>query len=159
MTMFYFDFLMQENSQYQRTYVTRNGLVFNCLAGAYFMSIISTACTSKLLKFISKMFGGGKGVKNVQNSVHMVYGCPLTAASFFTSSSDAPKEAKPISWLNWAKFESANIGMWPRISCTQSLDIEEGKLCRGRYKKSKIVKKKFFFFLLFKKFSVRQGWN
>ena len=49
MAMVYFDFFTQENSQYQRTYVTRNGLVFNCLAGAYFMSIISTACTSKFI--------------------------------------------------------------------------------------------------------------
>ena len=32
-------------NQYQRTYVTRNGLVFSSLAGAYFMSIITTACT------------------------------------------------------------------------------------------------------------------
>ena len=31
--------------QYQRTYVTRNGLVFSSLAGAYFMAIITTACT------------------------------------------------------------------------------------------------------------------
>jgi len=34
-----------ELNVYQRTYVTRNGLVFNCLAGAYFMSIITTVCT------------------------------------------------------------------------------------------------------------------
>jgi len=32
-------------NQYQRTYVTRNGLVFSSLAGAYFMAIITTACT------------------------------------------------------------------------------------------------------------------
>jgi len=35
-----------EDHQYQRTFVTRNGLVFNCLAGAYFTGIIMTACTS-----------------------------------------------------------------------------------------------------------------
>ena len=33
------------NEQYQRTFVTRNGLVFSSLAGAYFMAIITTACT------------------------------------------------------------------------------------------------------------------
>lgn len=37
---------LDEIHQYQRTFVTRNGLVFNCLAGAYFMGIISTAGTS-----------------------------------------------------------------------------------------------------------------
>ncbi|GFG30134.1 hypothetical protein Cfor_09532 [Coptotermes formosanus] len=30
---------------YQRTFITRNGLIFNCLAGAYFVSIIVTVCT------------------------------------------------------------------------------------------------------------------
>ncbi|XP_069674885.1 ATP-binding cassette sub-family G member 5 isoform X1 [Periplaneta americana] len=30
---------------YQRTFITRNGLIFNCLAGAYFVSIIVTAST------------------------------------------------------------------------------------------------------------------
>jgi len=34
-----------ERHQYQRTFVTRNGLVFNCLAGAYFISIVITVCT------------------------------------------------------------------------------------------------------------------
>jgi hypothetical protein len=33
---------------YQRTFITRNGLIFNCLAGAYFVSIIVTVCTCKL---------------------------------------------------------------------------------------------------------------
>jgi hypothetical protein len=32
---------------YQRTFITRNGLIFNCLAGAYFVSIIVTVCTCK----------------------------------------------------------------------------------------------------------------
>jgi len=41
--IFYFDAF--QNQQYQRTFVTRNGLIFNCLAGAYFMAIISTAIT------------------------------------------------------------------------------------------------------------------
>ena len=34
-----------EKHQYQRTFVTRSGLVFNSLAGAYFISIIITVCT------------------------------------------------------------------------------------------------------------------
>ena len=46
----------------------------------------------------------------------------ITAASFLTSSSEAPREARPISWLNCAKLGSASIGMCPRISCTQSLE-------------------------------------
>ncbi|XP_063227758.1 ATP-binding cassette sub-family G member 5 [Bacillus rossius redtenbacheri] len=29
---------------FQRTYITRNGLIFNCLAGAYFTGIITTTC-------------------------------------------------------------------------------------------------------------------
>ena len=37
--------LLQEHHQYQRTYITRNGLVFNCLAGVYFMSIVATVST------------------------------------------------------------------------------------------------------------------
>lgn len=41
-------------------------------------------------------------------------------ANLSTSSSDAPSDAKPISWLNWAKLWSTNIGQWPSISCTQS---------------------------------------
>jgi len=46
--IFYYDGFKDgadERHQYQRTFVTRTGLVFNCLAGAYFMSIIITACT------------------------------------------------------------------------------------------------------------------
>jgi len=34
-----------EKKQYQRTFVTRSGLVFNSLAGAYFISIVITVCT------------------------------------------------------------------------------------------------------------------
>jgi len=41
--IFYFDAF--QDTQYQRTFVTRNGLIFNCLAGAYFMAIISTSIT------------------------------------------------------------------------------------------------------------------
>ena len=37
----------QENNQFQATFVTRNGLVFNSLAGAYFTAIIATATTCK----------------------------------------------------------------------------------------------------------------
>ena len=45
----YFSFFSwQQDNQYQRTFVTRNGLVFNCLAGAYFTGIIMTACTSNV---------------------------------------------------------------------------------------------------------------
>jgi len=36
---------VDSSHQFQRTYVTRNGLVFNSLAGAYFMAIIVTAAT------------------------------------------------------------------------------------------------------------------
>lgn len=45
----------------------------------------------------------------------------LTVANFSMSSSEAPSEARPISWENWAKVLSANIGTWPSSSCTQSL--------------------------------------
>ena len=51
--VFYFDGFKEgadEKNQYQRTFVTRNGLVFNSLAGAYFMSIIITAATCKKKK-------------------------------------------------------------------------------------------------------------
>lgn len=39
------------------------------------------------------------------------------------SSSDAPIAARPISWENWAKFGSANNGIWPSNSWQQSLEI------------------------------------
>jgi len=41
--IFYFEAF--QNEQYQRTFVTRNGLIFNCLAGAYFMAIITSSMT------------------------------------------------------------------------------------------------------------------
>lgn len=48
--------------------------------------------------------------------------CPsLTVASFWTSSSDAPREARPISWENWANFGSASRGTWPSSSWHVSL--------------------------------------
>lgn len=37
----------------------------------------------------------------------------LTVANLSTYSSGAPKEAKPISWLNWANSGSANKGTCP----------------------------------------------
>ena len=46
--------LSQEESQFQTTYVTRNGLIFNSLAGAYFMSIIVTGCTCKIIIVLLK---------------------------------------------------------------------------------------------------------
>ena len=49
--IFYFETFkdgMDEKSQFQTTYVTRNGLIFNTLAGAYFMGIIITGSTCKL---------------------------------------------------------------------------------------------------------------
>lgn len=45
----------------------------------------------------------------------------LTVASFCTESSDAPSEARPISWENWAKLGSANSGTWPSSSWHVSL--------------------------------------
>ena len=48
--IFYYDAFrdgMDENNQFQATFVTRNGLVFNSLAGAYFTAIIATATTCK----------------------------------------------------------------------------------------------------------------
>jgi len=48
----------------------------------------------------------------------------ITAASFFRSSSEAPREANPISWENWANLGSANKGMWPKISWQQSLKVD-----------------------------------
>lgn len=44
----------------------------------------------------------------------------LTDASFEIFSSDAPIEAKPISWLNSANLLSANIGTCPSISWHRS---------------------------------------
>jgi len=43
--IFYFNAFKDTKNQYQRTFVTRNGLIFNSLAGAYFMAIITTAST------------------------------------------------------------------------------------------------------------------
>ena len=37
--------MLQLGKEYQRSYVTKNGLIFNSLAGVYFMSVISTALT------------------------------------------------------------------------------------------------------------------
>jgi hypothetical protein len=45
----------------------------------------------------------------------------LTVESFSISASDAPREARPISWENCAKLGSAKSGMWPSISWIQSL--------------------------------------
>lgn len=45
----------------------------------------------------------------------------LTVASFWTSSSDAPSEARPISCENWANFGSASRGTWPSSSWHVSL--------------------------------------
>jgi len=41
--IFYFQAFQDE--QYQRTFVTRNGLIFNSLAGAYFIAIITSSMT------------------------------------------------------------------------------------------------------------------
>ena len=49
----------------------------------------------------------------------------LTVASFFTSSSDVPREAKPISCENWAKFGSRKSGICPISSWQQSLDKDK----------------------------------
>merc|ERR1711892_661206 len=43
--IFYFNAFQDTKNQYQRTFVTRNGLIFNSLAGAYFMAIITTSST------------------------------------------------------------------------------------------------------------------
>lgn len=48
----------------------------------------------------------------------------LTVASFWTASSDAPSDARPISWENWAKLGSAKRGTWPRSSWQVSLKKE-----------------------------------
>lgn len=45
----------------------------------------------------------------------------LTVASFWTSSSEAPREARPISWENWANFGSASRGTCPSSSWHVSL--------------------------------------
>lgn len=42
-------------------------------------------------------------------------------ASFWTESSEAPSEARPISWENWAKLGSASSGTWPNSSWHVSL--------------------------------------
>ena len=49
--------------------------------------------------------------------VHKIFSITLlTVASLATSSSEAPREARPISCENWAKLGSANNGICPRIS-------------------------------------------
>lgn len=40
----------------------------------------------------------------------------LTVASCCTYSSGAPRDARPISWENWAKLGSQNRGTWPSSS-------------------------------------------
>lgn len=45
----------------------------------------------------------------------------LTVASFWIESSDAPRDARPISWLNWAKLGSAKRGTCPNSSWHVSL--------------------------------------
>lgn len=45
----------------------------------------------------------------------------LTVESFSISLSEAPSDARPISWENWAKLGSASSGMCPRSSWIQSL--------------------------------------
>ena len=47
----------------------------------------------------------------------------LTVARRLTSSSEAPREARPISWENSANFGSAKRGTWPSNSWQQSLKI------------------------------------
>lgn len=44
-----------------------------------------------------------------------------TVASLLTSSSQAPKEANPSSWENWAKLGLAKRGICPKSSWQQSL--------------------------------------
>ncbi len=44
--------MTQERTQLQTTYATRNSLVFNSLAGAYFMSIIVTGSTCNILQVV-----------------------------------------------------------------------------------------------------------
>jgi len=46
---------------YQRTFITRNGLIFNCLAGAYFVSIIVTVCTCKFSLTVQQ--------RNIRNTI------------------------------------------------------------------------------------------
>lgn len=55
----------------------------------------------------------------------------LTVDSFSISSSEAPNEAKPISWENCAKLGSASSGMCPSSSWMQSL--------RGGWKERKVI--------------------
>jgi len=43
--IFYYHGLHDPTKMFQRTFVTRNGLIFNSLAGAYFMAIITTSST------------------------------------------------------------------------------------------------------------------
>lgn len=52
----------------------------------------------------------------------------LTVASFWTASSDAPSDARPISWENWAKLGSAKSGTWPRSSWQVSLEKENKEI-------------------------------
>jgi len=43
--IFYFHANNNNGKEYQRSFVTKNGLIFNSLAGAYFMAVVSTALT------------------------------------------------------------------------------------------------------------------
>ena len=56
-------------------------------------------------------------VHNLRNCYFPIF----TVANLTIQSSGAPRDAKPISWENWAKSGSANNGAWPISSWQTSL--------------------------------------
>ena len=53
--LYIFCLILQLGKEYQRSYVTKNGLIFNSLAGVYFMSVISTALTCESSSYIWRL--------------------------------------------------------------------------------------------------------
>lgn len=73
----------------------------------------------------------------ISQQVTLVLSIILTVDNFSISSSEAPNEAKPISWENCAKLGSANNGMWPNNSWIQSLQ----KMKMRKKEKEKLINK------------------
>jgi len=76
---------------YQRTFITRNGLIFNCLAGAYFVSIIVTVCTCKLSPTVQQY--------NIHNTVIIslaLYHCLSCAILYHIKTADDASVAQSV---------------------------------------------------------------
>jgi len=76
---------------YQRTFITRNGLIFNCLAGAYFVSIIVTVCTCKLSPVVQQY--------NIHNTIIIslaLYHCLSCAMLYRIKTADDASVAQSV---------------------------------------------------------------